>query len=358
MEHSYGESAGLISRRTLLRGTAGLGLAALAGGMLLPACGSGGDGDARAGEVDADAPLETPSIRLMSLAPSNCIAAMYMAEPFLREEGFTDVQYPPFPAKEVIANFAAGRIDFGVAYAAVLMPPISNGVPVTMLGGLHVGCWQVVATGDIRSMRDFKGKTVSVIGREFTDGMFMAMTLANVGLDLNQDVKIVNYPPSEYARALSSGEVDGVVAIPPISTDLQAKGIGRVVVNSVTDQPWSDYYCCTAAVNRHWMERHPVATKRALRAMLKGADVVAKDPDATARFMVDRGYTNNFDYTCDVLKEIPYNVWRDFDPVDSVRFYALRLKEAGFIKSTPDEILERGTNFKYLAQLKSELKEA
>jgi NitT/TauT family transport system substrate-binding protein len=120
----------------------------------------------------------------------------------------------------------------------------------------------------------------------------------------------------------------------------------------------ANYFCCVAVANRDWMEKHPVAAKRALRAVLRGADVVVKDPDGTARHMVDRGYTTNFDYTCDILKEIPYGVWRTFDPVDSTRFYALRLKEVGIIKSTPEEILKRGTDFRYLEQLKQELKEA
>jgi NitT/TauT family transport system substrate-binding protein len=176
---------------------------------------------------------------------------------------------------------------------------------------------------------------------------------------MDKDVKVVNHPPTEYARLLSSGEVDAVVAFPPISKDLRVKGIGKVVVNSMTDPPWSNYYCCTAVTTRQWIEKHPVAAKRALRAIVKGADVVAKDPDGSARFMVDRGYADNFDYTCDILKEIPYtNIWRDFDPVDSVRFYALRLKQAGLIKSTPEEIIERGTDFRYLTQLRKELQSA
>ena len=358
MAGPYDRDLHRLSRRQLLRGAAGLGLAAMAGGMLLPGCGSDDDREARGGEVDADGPLETTSIRLFSIPPFNCFAGQYMAEPFLREEGFTDVQYPQFSAKEVFAQFAAGAIDFGVGYAAVLTQFIDKGGPFVMLGGIHLGCWQVIATGDIQSMRDLKGKTVSIIGPNFTDGIFMAMTLANVGLDINKDVKLVNYPPSEHARILTEGVADAVLAVPPISTDLRAKGIGRVVLNSFTDQPWSDYYCCTATAHRDWMEKHPVATKRALRAMLKGADVVAKDPDGSARFMVDRRYTNNYDYTCQILREIPYDVWRDYDPVDSMRFYALRLKEAGIMDSTPEQILKQGTDFRYLRQLKRELKEA
>jgi NitT/TauT family transport system substrate-binding protein len=354
MQDVHRQDHHLLSRRALLRGAAGLGLAA-ATGTLLPSCGWGGGKEDEASGPDADGPLETTTIRLFSLPPSNCIAAQYMAEPFLREEGFTDVQYPPFSPKVAHTRFAEGEMDFGLGYPAFLMRMIADGAPIVMLGGVHVGCWEVIATGDIRTMPDFKGKTVAVIDPNFTDGVFLAMTLKNVGLDLNSDVKVVSYPPSEYARLLSSGEVDGVVAISPTTTDLRAKGIGHVVIKSVADPPWSNYYCCGPIVHRDWMEKHPVAAKRALRAMLKGADVVAKDPDGTARHMVDRGYTNNFDYTCDILKELPYDVWRNFDPVDSVRFYALRLKEAGLLESTPEEILKVGTDFRYFKRLQKEL---
>ena len=330
---------------------------AAATGTLLTACGSGSGERSEARDLDPDAPLETTSIRLWSIPNVQCIAAQYMAEPFLREEGFTDVQYPRVRSEGLRSKKSGTEgFDFGVGYAAVWIPMIEAGAPLVMLGGVHVGCWQVFGTGDIKSLRDFKGKTVSIIGPGFTDGLFMAMTLKDVGLDIHNDVKVVNYPPSENARLLSSGEVDAVVAFPPVSKDLRVKGIGNVVLNSLTDPPWSNYYCCTAVTNRQWMEKHPVATKRALRALVKGADVIAKDPDGSARFMVDRGYSDNFEYTCDILKEIPYNnIWRDFDPVDSVRFYALRLKQAGLIKSTPDEILERGTDFRFLTQLRKEL---
>jgi len=348
-----------LTRREVLRGAAGVGLA-VAAGTLLPACGSGGGGKAVASGPHEDGPPETTSIRLYSVANVACHAPHFMAEQFLREEGFTDVQYPAYAGKAAIDAFANGEIQFGTGYANAWIPLIDAGAPLVMLGGVHVGCWKIFGTGDIHSMRDFKGKTVSIIDRIWSDGVFMAMTLQSVGLDIQRDVKLVNHPPSDNARLLSSGEVDAVVAFPPISKDLEAKGIGRVVLNSMTDPPWSNYYCCTAVVNRDWMKKHPVATKRALRAVLKGADVVHKDPIGSARSMLNKGVVSNanFDYTCQALKEIPYHIWRDFDPVDSVRFYSLRMKEAGLIKSTPKDILKRGTDFRYLEQLKRELKEA
>jgi hypothetical protein len=53
---------------------------------------------------------------------------------------------------------------------------------------------------------------------------------------------------------------------------------------------------------------------------------------------------------------LPYGKWRDFDPEDTVRFYPLRLREAGMIKSTPQKIIARGTDWRFLSDLKKELK--
>ena len=39
-----------------------------------------------------------------------------------------------------------------------------------------------------------------------------------------------------------------------------------------------------------------------------------------------------------------------------MRFYALRLHEAGMIKSSPNEILAEGTDWRFLNELKRELK--
>jgi NitT/TauT family transport system substrate-binding protein len=57
-----------------------------------------------------------------------------------------------------------------------------------------------------------------------------------------------------------------------------------------------------------------------------------------------------------VLNEIRYDRWRTYDPEDTVRFYALRLREAGMIQSTPQKIIATGTDWRFLNELKKELK--
>ena len=108
--------------------------------------------------------------------------------------------------------------------------------------------------------------------------------------------------------------------------------------------------------NREFVRSHPVATKRALRAILKTADFCASDPAGAAQRLVEGGFTQNYDYARQSLAETLYNKWREYDPQDSIRFYSLRLREAGMIKSIPTKIIADGTDWRFLNELKRELK--
>ena len=105
-----------------------------------------------------------------------------------------------------------------------------------------------------------------------------------------------------------------------------------------------------------FVREYPIATKRVLRAMLKAADLCATEPERAARLMVDRDFTSRYDYTLQALNELPYRAWRDYDPEDTVRWYALRLNEAGFTKTVPQTVIAEHTNWRFLNELKRELK--
>jgi NitT/TauT family transport system substrate-binding protein len=108
--------------------------------------------------------------------------------------------------------------------------------------------------------------------------------------------------------------------------------------------------------NREFVHKYPVATKRALRAILKAADVCAREPEQTAQFIVDKGYAKRYDSALQALKEIPYGQWREYSAEDTLRFYALRLHEVGMLKSSPQQLLAQGTDWRFLTELKKELK--
>ena len=57
-----------------------------------------------------------------------------------------------------------------------------------------------------------------------------------------------------------------------------------------------------------------------------------------------------------MLTELSYDQWREFDSEDAMRFFALRLREVDMIKSNPQEIIANGTDWRFLNELKRELK--
>ena len=93
-----------------------------------------------------------------------------------------------------------------------------------------------------------------------------------------------------------------------------------------------------------------------MRAILKAANLCTVEPERAARFMVDKGLVRRYDHTLRTIKELPYDRWGIYDPEDTLLFYALRLHEAGMIKKSPKQIIAQGTDWRFLRELKKELK--
>jgi len=137
---------------------------------------------------------------------------------------------------------------------------------------------------------------------------------------------------------------------------LRARHISRVIFDTTVDEPWSQYFCCMLAGNQAFVRQHPVATKRATRAIRKAANLCATQPEQVARRLVDRGLTPRYDYALQTLTDIHFDRWREYDPDDTLRYYALRLYELGLIKSTPQKIIAENTDWRFFNELKRELK--
>ena len=81
-------------------------------------------------------------------------------------------------------------------------------------------------------------------------------------------------------RQFAEGKIDALIAAPPWSYEMRARKIGHVLVNMTVDRPWSQYFCCILTGNREFVRRNPVATKRAMRAILKSVDFCADESGA------------------------------------------------------------------------------
>ena len=230
----------MITRRALLRGVAGT--AGLLGWPPGQACG--------------EPPPETTRLRLYH-STSICVAPQYIVGELLKAERFTDIKYVKMTTAGISKALASGEIDVSLHFVAPLVIRLDAGDPVTVLGGVHPGCFELFGTDRVRVIRDLKGKTVA------------------------------------------TPELGG---------------------------PAHLFLIC------------------------------ALEPDRAARALVDGGFASRYDYALQTMKEVPCNKWRVYDPEDSVRFYALRLHEAGMIKSTPQRLIAQGTDWRILNELKKELK--
>jgi NitT/TauT family transport system substrate-binding protein len=338
-----------LGRRQFLRSVAGLGLSA-AGLALLEGCA----GLPSAPGVAQDT-LETTSLTLTLTPPSVCVAPQHVAEEHLRQEGFTNIQYVKAEGGAVHKPLASGDADMSIVFAAPAVVELDGGAPITILSGVHIGCFELFGTDSIRAIGDLKGKTISVAALNGSQYYFLTTMITYVGLDPNKDINWVTHPAPEAIQLLSQGKIDAYLAFPPTAQEMRANKVGHVVLNSMVDSPWSEYFCCMWAANQEFMRKNPVATKRALRALVKATDITAHDAALAARTMVDKEYTTKYDFTAQAIREIPYNKWRDYDPTDTLRFYALRLRDAGLVKGNPDEIIARGTDWRFLNELKQEL---
>ena len=237
---------------------------------------------------------EITTIRMAAKSGSTCVAPQYVAKELLHQEGFTDIHYimsdaGPQQAKAI----ASGEIDLTLHFSAPLLIPIDAGARISIVAGIHVGCFELFGNEHVRSVADLRGKSVGVQDLGASPHVFISTMAAHVGLDPAKDINWVTSPSVAPMELFAEGKIDAFLGFPPEPQAIRARKIGHVVVNSSVDRPWSQYYCCVLAGNRDFIRKNPVATKRVLRAILKATDFCASDPAGAARRLVDGGYTSN-----------------------------------------------------------------
>jgi NitT/TauT family transport system substrate-binding protein len=129
-------------------------VAGAAGLGALSAVGLGGGGKSFA----AEPPPEISTIRL-SKAPITCLAPQFVAEQLLHAEGFTDVRYEALD-RPPVQKLARDELDLAMDFAPSTIMELDGGLPVTIVAGVHVGCFELFAHEHIRSISDLKGRTV------------------------------------------------------------------------------------------------------------------------------------------------------------------------------------------------------
>jgi NitT/TauT family transport system substrate-binding protein len=330
------------SRRHVLTGLSAVGLVSAIG----------------ARPVHAEPPPEITAVRLpVFYNISDCQSPEYISTELLRAEGFTDVQFVATGTGPDDSDWlAAGDIDFDWNFAPAYIRAITKGGRITVLAGLHAGCNELIASKDIRSVADLRGRRVGIDQINGSPHAFLTLMAAYVGLDPVNDLHWIANPDESPLELLAQGKIDAFLGGPPAPQAARARNIGHTIVDMGADAPWSQYFCCMLAGSTDYVSRYPVATKRVLRALVKAVDLCIADPEGVARLVVERGFAANYDYALQALKQVRYDKWREYDPEDTMRFYGLRMHETGLIAENPNEIISNYTDWSFLNELKRELK--
>lgn len=332
----------LASRRSFLTGMSAAGAAAF--------------GSARA---IAAPDLDTTRVRFADFSFTNCTVPQFVAAELLLQDGFSEIVEVPVGSSTISTPlFENDEIDFSFELASALALGVDGGTPMKAVAGVHVGCWMLFGHEGIDSIVDLKGRRVGVGPSAGSDPhVYVSTMAAYVGLDPQNDIEWVE-SDVPAVQLFEERKVDALLLFPPDAQSLRRRKIGHVIVNSMTDRPWSQYFCCLLLANPTFVEAYPVATKRVIAAVLKAADICVADPERAVRLLTDKGYVipEQREDTLNAISEIPYRAWRDFDPEDTVRFFALRLREAGLITSNPQKIISEGTDWRFFEEVRRELK--
>ncbi len=349
----------MLTRRQVLRRGAGA-AAALTAGPFLAACAPASAPAATAAPTTAATtaptlpPPETTSIRLTAGA---CDSAIFGAERFLREEGFTDVQ---FSDMGTLAAITAGNAHIGNAFPQAFFSSVESGPKVVSLGGLHPGCVEIWAQPGIASVKDLKGRSITVTSKALTNlpYTYIAMALKQAGVD-PKDVNFVVQADADTLKLYLEGKSDAVFVATTGAAALKANPAnkGKAIYSQVMDEPWKSNNCCFIIASEPWYRTNPIAAKRAMRAIYRTADALPADRADAAKLATDKGLFGGAAALANVREAanmVPLD-WRAYDLDKAIRFYAPLLRDVGLLTVSTDDLL-KAVDLKIFKELSSELK--
>jgi NitT/TauT family transport system substrate-binding protein len=250
-----------VTRRSFLTGTSALGGASLLGlGRF----------------AVAEPPPDALKIRLIH-APAMCLAPQFIARDLLHAEGFSEVEYVPYAAPAgtytqlwLPGIIAEGQADFSMGGVVWYPPAIDTGTPIVILAGIHSGCYELFGNGSVKSIRDLRGKTVAA-SQFGDDRLFVSAILGYVGIDPRREINwLTTQSTTESMRLFVEGKADAFIGFPPEPQELRAKKIGRVILKTTADKPWSQYFCCMLSANRDFCPNPSSGNEKSLACLPEG----------------------------------------------------------------------------------------
>ena len=256
--------------------------------------------------------------------------------------------------------FAAGNSNIGFAFPQAFFNAVENGPKVVLLGGLHPGCVEIWAPQSVGSVKDLKGRSVTVTAKTLANLQysFLAMVLRQAGMD-PKDVNFVVQADADPLKLYLEGKSDAVFASAAGAAALKVNPAnkGHIIYSQVMEEPWKSTDCCFVMTSEPWFRANPIAAKRAMRAIYRTADALPADRIDAVKIATDKGLFGGAAAAVNVREAanmVPLD-WRSYDVEKAIRFYVPFLADSGLLKSSADDLL-KSVDLKIYKELSTELK--
>jgi NitT/TauT family transport system substrate-binding protein len=286
---------------------------------------------------------DTPALKKVriSIGPAGltCNAPLFVAyeKNFFKEEGL-DAELIRGDWDFIKESLALGKIDGAQGMLMTYLKPIEQGLDVKFTAGVHKGCMHVLTAKDspLSKPEDLKGKRIGVSQIGGSPWFFAARVVGSLGMDIKRDVEWTVYPLAELKQALEKKEVDAISVADPTGELLLSEGFAKDIVNSATDAPYKDEYCCVVVVSGQLIKSDPDTAARLTRAILKAAKWVSSNPQSAAEICVEKKYlSGTAELNARVLAQLNY-IPSVEGGAEATRTAASAMQKAGILDASTD----------------------
>ena len=255
-----------------------------------------GCGDSTKTQTDTN----SETVKILNNKESLCLAPVHIAI----INGYFDEEFEAIGQKyEIVTSnidtvteqITSGEINAGYGLTGTLMQPISNGLSISFVTGLHRGCTKFYSkngTG-IDSLEDLKGKTIGVASLSDSAPIQLKRKLYSLGFKVNgndADIQFVTYAMTDLPTALDNGAVDAIGIHDPVAYNAEKNYDFIKILDIGEDEVFSQEYCCQAYVSQELIANNPEGAAAYARAIQKAAAFVQACPEEAARLQVENGY--------------------------------------------------------------------
>jgi NitT/TauT family transport system substrate-binding protein len=282
--------------------------------------------------AQADAAPVRPKLKVGYAPGGGSVLTFLAQDQKLFEKEGVEVELVQFASSSDGLNaLNSGKVDIGVSFGtAGPLTFMTKGSDFSIIGGQLSGGHPVLAlpakAGKIRSIQDFRGKTVAT-PRIYTADIVWRGALKRAGIDPNKDLTIIELKtPSAVLEAVKSGKVD--VGIGASSVLLKAKESGVAVVGWSNDF-FPQHPCCRIVAKGKAVKENPETYRAFLRAILQAEKIKTEKPalavDVNRRYLnIDENMAREFtldphqETHADPNRKGVTRMWHDMKGIDYV----------------------------------------